>query len=61
MTLKDNDGNKAFETAVASGFLSETTVDSGESLHIEEGTSAVVVGPYTVDGELTVDGSLRVL
>jgi hypothetical protein len=37
------------------------TVEDGESLAIESDQSRVVVGGYTVDGELQVDGTLKVI
>jgi hypothetical protein len=45
----------------AGGALSRTGVAAGESLTVPDGYSLVVDGPYDLDGELTVDGRMRVL
>jgi hypothetical protein len=37
------------------------SVPSGESVTIPEGYSEVVVGPYGLDGELTVNGRMEIL
>lgn len=49
------------EEILAGAFLHEQTVDSGSTVKIESDTSSVVVGPYTVNGTLDVDGSFKVL
>jgi ribosomal protein L7Ae-like RNA K-turn-binding protein len=36
------------------------SVPDGESVTIPDGYSEVVVGPYDLDGELTVDGRMEI-
>lgn len=46
---------------LAQGSMSRTEVPAGESLVIPEGYSLVVAGPYKVEGELHVDGRIKIV
>lgn len=47
--------------AHAAGVAVKTYIQSGETATVKGGHSMVVVGPYDVEGELTVEGRLRVI